>query len=89
MKNKIINRRFRYSFGRRILTMNPRTMPELIMPNLKPERNADMVENIQRWEDDGGGIIDETTSTTEKFPVQSTGHDQSIPQDLPERRESQ
>lgn len=59
------------------------------MPNLKPERNADMVENIQRWEDDGGGIIDETTSTTEKFPVQSTCHDQSIPQDLPERRESQ
>lgn len=89
MKNKIVNRRFRYSFRRRILPMHPRTMLKLIMPRLKLERNADMVDNIQRWEDDGGGIVDEITSTTKKFPVQHTGHDQSIPQDIPERRESQ
>lgn len=89
MKNKIINYGFRYSFRRQILLVNPSTMPELIMPSLKLERNDDMVENIQRWEDDGGGIIDEITSTTEKYPVQPIGHDQSISQDLPEKRESQ
>lgn len=45
-----------------------------------------MVENIQRWEDDGGGIVDELTSTTENLLVQPTSHDQSTPRDLPEQK---
>jgi len=89
MKNKIFSYRFRYSFRRRILPSNKRTMPELIIPNLKLERSDDMVENIRRWEDDGGRIVDELTSMIHQYPVQPTGHHQSIPQDLPEKRESQ
>jgi hypothetical protein len=57
--------------------MNPRTMPELISPSLKLERSDDMVENIQRWEDDGGGLVDELASVAERLPVQrvrQTGH---------------
>jgi hypothetical protein len=50
--------------------MNPRTMPELISPSLKLERSDDMVENIQRWEDDGGGLVDELASVAERLPVQ-------------------
>ena len=75
MKNKIINHRFRYSFRRRILPTNLRTMQELKIPSLKLERNDDIVENVQCWEDDGGRIVDELTSTIYKYPAQPTGHD--------------
>jgi len=72
--NKIFSYRFRYFFRRRFLHMNSRLILSGITPNIKLGRGNNMGENIRRWEDDGGRIVDEITSTTEKLPVQPTDH---------------
>lgn len=89
MKNKSFSRGL-YVFGKKIRFKEPRTiLLELVIPHSKLEKSRDLLENIQRWEDDGGGIVDEISSMAERLPVRPTDHDQSMLQRLPGEGEIQ
>lgn len=86
MKNKPSNGRLSYFFTPRIHHGN---VLAWAMPASESEKSKRIIENIQRWEDDGGRIVDELVSTVERLPVKPAGHDQSIPRNLLEKGESQ
>jgi hypothetical protein len=74
MKNKPSNGRLSYFFTPRIHG----NVLAWVKPASESEKSKRIIENIQRWEDDGGRIMDELVSTVERLPVRPAGHDQSM-----------
>jgi hypothetical protein len=85
MKNKPSSSRLSYFFAPRIHG----NVLAWVKPASESEKSQQIFENIQRWEDDGGGIVDEFASMVERLPVRPTDHDQSMPQRLPGEGETQ
>ncbi|HLO33574.1 MAG TPA: hypothetical protein VK249_30780 [Anaerolineales bacterium] len=63
MKIKSIDHALPYFFTQRIHGKDPANLLELASPDLELERNKSLLENILRWEDDGGKIIEIKHST--------------------------
>jgi len=79
MKNKPSNGRLSYFFTPRIHG----NVLAWVKPASESEKSKRIIENIQRWEDDGGRVMDELASTVEQLPVRPAGHGQSILQRSP------
>jgi hypothetical protein len=79
MKNKPSSSRLSYYFAPRIHG-NVLAWVKLASESEKSKRT---IENIQRWEDDGGRVMDELVSTVERLPVRPAGHGQSMLQRSP------
>lgn len=59
MTNKPLKLRWPYFFGQRIRGQDSSgNMPELIKPESEPEMVESGIEDILRWEDDGGRMLD-------------------------------
>jgi len=58
MKNKSSNRGWSYFFRQRIHGRHPVKILELVGPDSELERNKGVNENILRWEDDGGPVLE-------------------------------
>ena len=63
MQNKLTDRRFSYIHTRRIQNKVPKNILELVGPDPELERSNGELENILRWEDDGGAIFNTRKST--------------------------
>ena len=57
MKNKSLYRGLSYFFRQRIHRTNQNNMLEFVRLDSELERSNGMLENILRWEDDGGQMI--------------------------------
>ena len=59
MKKKSQKRRSSYFFGQRIHSKGLSShMPELIKPESEWERTEGVIEDLLRWADDGGNMLD-------------------------------
>jgi hypothetical protein len=63
MKNKSSQRGLSYFFTQRIHGKDSDNMPELVKPESESEITKSVLDNILRWEDDGGKIIEINHST--------------------------
>ena len=69
MQNKLKDRRFSYLNTRRIQNKVSKSIHELVRPNPKLERSSGELENIMRWEDDGGLIVGVNVFTDDLPPI--------------------
>ena len=71
MKKKSLKLRWPYFFGQRnhgLLSSGSGNMPELINPVSKWEEVESGIEDLLRWADDGGKMLDLETRTTWTSP---------------------
>jgi hypothetical protein len=81
MKNQTPKHRSSYFFTEQIRGKDPNTLLEPAVPPSNLTRSKDMFENILRWEDDGGIIVDVNSSTLDQIfvqPVRSANHEQAM-----------
>lgn len=65
MKKKSLNLRLRYFFGQRIHRKDSSGhMPELIKPESEWKGAEGLIEELLRWADDGGKMLDLESQTT-------------------------
>jgi len=67
MKNQIRNYRPPYFFAQQVHGKDPVNKWELVIPHFKPGRGKAMFENILRWEDDGGKILEVNSSMLDQM----------------------
>ena len=58
MRKKLVKRRWPYFFGQRIHGSRAGNMPELIKPQSAWPNTESIIEDILRWADDGGNMLD-------------------------------
>ena len=58
MQNKFTRRRFSYIHTRRIQSKVPKNLLDFVWPDPELESGNVELENILRWEDDGGAIFE-------------------------------
>ena len=63
MKIKLLDHALPYFFTQRIHGKGPGNLLELARPDPELERSKGVLENILRWEDDGGKIIENNHAT--------------------------
>jgi hypothetical protein len=71
MKKKSLKLRWPYFFGQRIhglLSSGSGNMPELIKPESEWQRAESGIEDLLRWADDGGKMLDLENRTTVSSP---------------------
>jgi len=69
MQNKLTDRRFSYINTRRIQNKVSKSIHELVGPDPEMERSSGELENIMRWEDDGGLIVGVNVFTDDLPPI--------------------
>jgi hypothetical protein len=66
MKIKLLDPALPYSFTQRFHGKGPGNLLELVRPDPELERSKGVLENILRWEEDGGKIIEINHSTLDQ-----------------------
>jgi len=66
MKNKSPNRGLSNFYMQRLHGKASRNVLELVIPAFRFGRSKSMLENILRWEDDGGQITETNDSTVDR-----------------------
>jgi hypothetical protein len=58
MKKKSVKRRWPYFFGQRVHGSTSGNLPELIKPESEWPKAESIIDDILRWADDGGKMLD-------------------------------
>ena len=69
MQNKLTDLRFSYINTRRIQNKVSKSIHELVGPDRELEKSSGELENILRWEDDGGLIVGVNVFTDDLPPI--------------------